>query len=137
MAEPVKVFVYGTLKPGECNYDSYCADSVIEVQAAVTYGELFDLPFDYPAMTEGDRPVHGYLLCFPSPTILSDLDELEDYSPDRPEEQNEYYRQELEIFSPEGKYLDNAWVYLMSAERAIGMGGILLLDGKWTGAVQP
>lgn len=132
MAEFVKVFVYGTLKPGECNYEAYCAGQVVEMQQALTYGKLFDLPFDYPAMTQGDRPIHGYLLSFADASILSDLDELEDYSPDRSDVQNEYVRQQIEVFSPEGQSLGTAWVYLMSAERAIGMGGVLLPDGKWT-----
>ena len=137
MAEFVKVFVYGTLKPGECNYEAYCAGHVAEVQQAVAHGELFDLPFDYPAldypaMTQGDRPVYGYLLSFANASILSDLDELEDYSPDRSDDQNEYVRQEIEVFSLEEQPLGIAWVYLMSTERAIGMGGILLPDGKWT-----
>ena len=134
MAEFVKVFVYGTLKPGESNYAAYCAGQVTEVQAAFTSGELFDLPFDFPAMTVGDRPVYGYLLSFADPSILDELDELEDYRPERADCQNEYIRQELEIFSLEGQSLGNAWVYLMSVERAIGMGGVLLPDGKWTAA---
>ncbi len=134
MAKFVKVFVYGTLKPGECNYESYCVGQVVEVQPAVAHGELFDLPFDYPAMAQGDRSVHGYLLSFADVAILSDLDELEDYSPDRADVENEYVRQEVEVFSPEGQSLGTAWVYLMSAARAIGMGGVLLPDGKWTAA---
>jgi gamma-glutamylcyclotransferase (GGCT)/AIG2-like uncharacterized protein YtfP len=131
VAEFVKIFVYGTLKPGECNYEAYCAGHVTEVQEAITYGELFDLPFDYPAMTEGDRPVYGYLLSA-NLAILSDLDELEGYSPDRHDAENEYVRQEIEVFSLQGHPLGNAWVYLMTAEQAIDMGGVLLPDGKWT-----
>jgi len=107
------------------------------MQTAFTYGELFDLPFDFPAMTAGDRPVYGYLLSFPHSSILEDLDELEDYRPDRADLQNEYVRQELEIFSLEGQSLGSAWVYLMSPERAIGMGGVLRPDGKWTASPDP
>lgn len=42
----VKVFVYGTLKPGESNYQRYCdRSSVVESQRAIALGQLFALPF--------------------------------------------------------------------------------------------
>jgi gamma-glutamylcyclotransferase (GGCT)/AIG2-like uncharacterized protein YtfP len=132
MSELLKVFVYGTLKPGESNYEAYCADHTIDIQEAIAYGELFDLPFDYPAMTTGDRPVYGYMLSFANPTVLNDLDELEGYSSDQTSEENEYIRSEIEVFSLEGKPLGVAWIYLMHPKEVTRLGGILLPHGKWT-----
>ncbi|NJR64240.1 MAG: gamma-glutamylcyclotransferase [Leptolyngbyaceae cyanobacterium CRU_2_3] len=133
MSELLKLFVYGTLKPGESNYEAYCAGQAVEVQEAIAYGELFDLPFDYPAMTAGDRPVYGYILSFSNAAILDDLDELEGYSSEPSLTPNEYEREEIEVFSLDGRSLGSAWVYLMSVEQAIEIGGILLADGRWTG----
>jgi gamma-glutamylcyclotransferase (GGCT)/AIG2-like uncharacterized protein YtfP len=133
MTELLRVFVYGTLKPGESNYEAYCAGQVVESQEAIAYGELFDLPFDYPAMTTGDRPIYGYLLSFSDPAVLKDLDELEGYSPDGALEENEYIRDQIEVFSLDGQSLESAWVYLMNLQQAIQLGGVLLVDGKWTG----
>ncbi|NET53980.1 MAG: gamma-glutamylcyclotransferase, partial [Merismopedia sp. SIO2A8] len=45
--QDTKVFVYGTLKPGEVNYDQYCASKVVEEIRAIAFGELFDLPIGY------------------------------------------------------------------------------------------
>lgn len=57
LSDFVRVFVYGTLKPGEANYKRYCAGKVIDVKIALVQGKLFALPMGYPAMTLGDRQV--------------------------------------------------------------------------------
>lgn len=127
-----KVFTYGTLKPGEINY-RFCADKATEAIKSYTKGELFDLPLGYPAMIPGNRRVEGFLLIFPDKSILTVLDELEDYQSDRPLQENEYYRQEREICSPSGESLGPAWVYLMTWELVQQLGGVLLPSGWWTG----
>lgn len=126
----VKVFVYGTLKPGEENFEAYCLGCP-EALEAIAYGELYDLPFDYPAMTRGDRVIYGYLLTLDA-SVLPDLDELEGYDASQPDAQNEYIRQEIEVFNLAGRSLGIGWAYLMSAEQAIDSGGQLLPGGKWT-----
>lgn len=128
----VKVFVYGTLKPGESNYDRYCAGKVIEAQRAIAFGQLFALPMGYPAMTLGDGIANGVLLIFTNPTILRNLDELEGYEPSRPATQNEYYRQEIEIYSLKKQSLGKAWAYLMTSEQVRRQRGVLLPDGWWS-----
>ena len=67
----LRVFVYGTLKPDEANYQKYCAGKVLNTTSAIALGELFALPMGFPAMTLGDRPVYGYLLSFSElPTLM-------------------------------------------------------------------
>ncbi len=39
----LRVFVYGTLKPGEVNYQKYCNGKVVEQERALTLGQLFAL----------------------------------------------------------------------------------------------
>ncbi|AFY48258.1 hypothetical protein Nos7524_2416 [Nostoc sp. PCC 7524] len=129
----VRVFVYGTLKPGEANYQKYCAGKVIAAQRAMTLGKLFALPMGYPAMTIGEEVVQGYLLSFASSGILAVLDELEDYHPTRPMSANLYNRQHMEIYNLLGSSLDWAWVYLMNPELVHKLGGIFLPDGWWSG----
>lgn len=131
MFEPIKIFVYGTLKPGENNYECYCKDRVLKVEAATVLGQLYDLPFGYPAMTIGDSLVYGFLLSFADATILADLDELEDYSPNRSNEQNEYIRVTVEAFDLKQQSLGLVWTYLMEPERIDQFGGTLLPHGKW------
>lgn len=128
----LRVFVYGTLKPGEENYQRYCAGKVVNTAQAVALGKLFALPMGYPAMTPGDSPVHGYLLSFTNSDIITALDELEDYHPARTPLENLYNREKIEIYSPQGNYLGSAWVYIMTEELANRLGGTPLPDGWWS-----
>jgi gamma-glutamylcyclotransferase (GGCT)/AIG2-like uncharacterized protein YtfP len=127
----LRVFVYGTLKPGQSNYIRYCGDRVLHSQAAQVKGKLFDLPFGYPAMTPGEDWVKGYLLCFQDSTILQELDELEDYSCDRDPIENEYERRWIEVFDLQFSSLGSAWAYFMEPEKISNFGGVGLPQGHW------
>lgn len=131
----LKIFVYGTLKPEETNYQRYCAGKVVEAKRAIAFGQLFDLPLGYPAMTIGASPVQGFLLTFADPNVLSILDELEDYDPQRLPEENEYYRQQIDIYSPTGQALGLAWVYLMTSKQVQYLEGSPIPSGWWSGYV--
>ncbi len=131
-SDVIRVFVYGTLKPGESNYQRYCLGKVVEEKEAIAFGQLFDLDLrDYPAMTNGENPVHGFLLTFSNPEILIALDQLEDYDPQRTLEENEYYRQEITIYDPHYESLGLAWVYLMNPSRVQHLGGVPIPSGCW------
>jgi gamma-glutamylcyclotransferase (GGCT)/AIG2-like uncharacterized protein YtfP len=132
----LKVFVYGTLKPGECNYQRYCAGFVVGAQPAVARGLLFALPVGYPAMTPGEGSVHGVLLSFANPAILRHLDELENYAPHLPDSQNEYDRQQIEVFNPALQSLGLVWAYLMTPERVRRIGGVPIPAGVWSAGCQ-
>ena len=131
----LNVFVYGTLKPGEANYQRYCAGKVVEEQSAIAFGQLYDLPLGYPAMTHGESPVQGFLLTFADPSVLTALDELEDYNPNRLPQENEYERQQIEIYNLSAQSLGRAWVYLMTPDRVQRLGGVLLRSGWWSAYV--
>jgi len=128
----IRVFVYGTLKPGESNYQRYCAGKVLEAKRAIAFGQLFSLPLGYPAMTLGESPVQGFLLSFPDETVLRHLDWLEDYNPHRSAAENEYNRQQIETYNLALASLGLAWVYLMTPSRVHAYGGVLLPDGWWS-----
>ena len=133
----LRVFVYGTLKPDEANYQRYCAGKVVDATRAIALGELFALPMGFPAMTPGNSHVHGYLLSFANLEILMDLDDLEDYQPARLESANLYYRQQIEIYEmfDQQRSLGLAWVYLMSKELVDQLGGVVQPDGWWSRCV--
>jgi gamma-glutamylcyclotransferase (GGCT)/AIG2-like uncharacterized protein YtfP len=126
MTYPLRLFVYGTLKPDERNFGRYCADWVMEVQEAIVYGQLYDLPLGYPAMILGDQPVYGTLLSFAEPKILI-------YSPHRSPQANEYIRIQRPVFDLTAQPLGLAWVYVMKPQKVIQLGGIRLPAGRWTG----
>ena len=127
----LQVFVYGTLKPGECNYQIYCGNRTIDQCQAYTWGELYDLPLGYPAMTVGKSKVMGFLLTFANENILSALDKLEDYHPDRSPQENEYHRQLIPVYNPSGRFLGQAWGYLMTIGRVKQLQGVPMPSGCW------
>jgi gamma-glutamylcyclotransferase (GGCT)/AIG2-like uncharacterized protein YtfP len=128
-ADQCHVFVYGTLKPDQSNFEQYCADKVIAQQQAIAYGELFVLPMGYPAMIVGNCPVYGYLLSFNDDSILESLDELEAYQSDRAFAENLYNRQQIEVFDIKGMLLGTAWAYFMTLFQVIKLGGISQPNG--------
>ena len=128
----LRVFVYGTLKPGEANYEFYCGSEVMEAKKAWTLGELYSLPQGYPAMTTGNDKIYGYLLSFNNSHILSSLDELEDYNPQRPDKENLYNRMEVEIFDLENNSLGVAWTYFMNFMMIFQLKGTPQTDGWWS-----
>ena len=126
-----QVFVYGTLKPGESNYKIYCQGKTIAEIAAYTRGQLYHLAPGYPGMTEGNDIVRGYLLSFSDTQILDSLDTLENYSEHRAAQLNDYYRQQVPVYSLSNESLGTAWCYLMSLERVVSYQGKLLTTQSW------
>ena len=114
----IYVFVYGTLKPGECNYDRYCGAYGAIATPARVQGRLYDLGVGYPAMTQEAGWVQGYRLTFADPAALAPLDQLEGYSPHRPAEDNDYQRLLYPVWSypptADPEDLGQAWVYIMT-----------------------
>ncbi len=130
-----KIFVYGTLKPGGRYYPFYCQGKTTEEVEAYTWGQLFHLPGrGYPAMTLGERKVKGILLTFEDDSALRQIDQLEDYSPTRPLNANEYIREERKIYSPRDEALGEAWCYLMDIKKVMELSGIFVPSGWWQGA---
>jgi gamma-glutamylcyclotransferase (GGCT)/AIG2-like uncharacterized protein YtfP len=129
----LKVFVYGTLKPGESNYPFYCEGKVIEEIKAYIQGQLYNLPVGYPAMIKGNNLIEGYLLTFADPNVLTELDVLESYDPKRSPSENEYYRQIVPIYDQSGNSLGEAWAYFMTLEKVTELGGTLYHHHSWTG----
>ena len=126
----LNVFVYGTLKPGEANYQHYCQGKVESHFAAYTWGNLYDLPVGYPAMTAGKNKVRGYLLVFDDLSVLDDLDRLEGYQ--EPESSlNLYNRKLATVYSLENEFLATAYAYFMTQSQVNKCGGTLVESGLW------
>jgi gamma-glutamylcyclotransferase (GGCT)/AIG2-like uncharacterized protein YtfP len=129
----LRVFVYGTLKPGQVNFERYCGGdrTLTSPLVAQVQGKLFELSLGYPGMTLGEMWVKGYLLELADESILAALDGLEDYQPHRAEAQNEYQRREVEVFEAEGRSLGLAWTYFMMPQKVEQYGGKWIANGEW------
>ena len=55
-ATVLTLFFYGTLKRGHTNHDRYCRGA-LRVQEATLRGELYDLPFGFPALVVPEEDV--------------------------------------------------------------------------------
>jgi gamma-glutamylcyclotransferase (GGCT)/AIG2-like uncharacterized protein YtfP len=130
-ASSLKLFVYGTLMPGGVGYRQFCAGQVSQAQPAIANGQLYALPAGYPAMTLGKGWVRGFMLEFEHTEVLAQLDEYEDYDPQRSPAENLYYRQVLPIFTPDEAPLTIAWIYLMQSEQVEMLRGKYLPTGCW------
>jgi gamma-glutamylcyclotransferase (GGCT)/AIG2-like uncharacterized protein YtfP len=139
-----RLFVYGTLKPGEVSYH-LCEASVVESHPAIALGQLYHLPLGYPAMTLGRfDPVHGVVLSFQDAAILSILDDYEQHAPTvlgkylppgHSMDKYQYRRQEVQIYDSEKNPCGIAWAYIMPVEQVRHLGGIWVANGCWSGRV--
>ncbi len=57
-ATVVTLFFYGTLKRGHANHYRYCRGA-LSVEEATLRGELYDLPFGFPALVVPREDVHA------------------------------------------------------------------------------
>ena len=134
----MKVFVYGTLKPGEINFEGFFDPLEILSTPAMAQGQLYQIPFytekysrGYPAMTLGKDWVAGYLFEIESSDLLERLDNLEGYKEGRSPKENDYQRQCLPVFTLEKEFLTDAWVYVMTQEQLVRAGGFQLNRSSW------
>ena len=135
-----RLFVYGTLQPGEVSYH-LCSKNLIEPPLpTIARGTLYALPLGYPAMAPGKGLVRGYTLTFENPAVLDILDryerlapvELEHYAPGQSLELSQYRRQEIAVTLRGGGEPIQVWAYTMTTEQVKRLGGIELKDGQWT-----
>jgi gamma-glutamylcyclotransferase (GGCT)/AIG2-like uncharacterized protein YtfP len=128
----LRVFVYGTLKPGGTNFDCHCGNRVIASQRAYIYGDLYHFSsLGYPGAIHGTRQVHGFVLSFDDATILSKLDDLEDYDPQRQSAENDYTRELVTTHTLDKTPSGSAWAYFMNPHHIQQFGGILIRNGWW------
>jgi gamma-glutamylcyclotransferase (GGCT)/AIG2-like uncharacterized protein YtfP len=136
MNKYLHVFVYGTLKPGEVNFDRYCGNKIIASRRAYIDGNLYHLPrLGYPGAIHGKRQVHGFVLAFNDDRILWELDELEDYDPRRQQTENDYTREMVTTYAIDGTPDIAAWAYFMTSDQIQKLRGVLLPDGWWEGSI--
>lgn len=133
MNHDLKVFVYGTLKPGGHYWPEFCEGKLAaEPIAAKIRGLLYDLHAGYPGLLlKGHKWVLGYILKFKTNQHLERLDYLEGYRSDRPDSQNEYNRLKVTCFGIGGEPLGKVWTYEMTKATAARHEGTLIGNGDW------
>ena len=116
------VFVYGTLLPGETNYDTFLKGKTVSERPASVRGVLYLADTgDYPFLRAEEGTVQGVLMdirpeCFID--TLRALDGLEEYFP-HDEDASVYLRRESAIRLENGKEV-RAWVYYWNETETTG-----------------
>ncbi|MGW1027024.1 gamma-glutamylcyclotransferase family protein [Streptomyces sp. NPDC002577] len=130
-------FVYGTLRPGECNHDLFLRGrTVTEEPARLAGAVLYDGP-GYPYVVEEDGGVVLGELVTATPDgyagLLARLDRLEGYAPGDPA--NIYERVARPVTCGDGRVV-RAWVYVAAAAVAADLraNGKPIESGDWTAA---
>jgi gamma-glutamylcyclotransferase (GGCT)/AIG2-like uncharacterized protein YtfP len=138
-------FVYGTLKPGESNYDRLLAGRTAGEQPAIlAAAALFDAgPYPYlvladqgdGAVVHPDETVIGVLVDLPQETYeacMRELDALEEFVPGA--SNNHYERVVVSLQTAEGER--QGWVYIAGPQPlAVIVRGELarIVGGNWRG----
>lgn len=112
------IFVYGTLKPGESNYERLLSGrTAAEIPARLEGAALYSNGA-YPYLVrapdaDAEDVAHGYLIYAAGgyPAILAELDHLEGYVEGRAG--NEYERVAVQALTADGPV--EAWVYVAGA----------------------
>jgi gamma-glutamylcyclotransferase (GGCT)/AIG2-like uncharacterized protein YtfP len=58
-SSPLVMFFYGTLKRGERNHERFCGGA-LRVEEGTVRGEVYDLPFGYPALVVPGESIHAF-----------------------------------------------------------------------------
>lgn len=135
MPESTRLFVYGTLKPGEWAFNQFCQDQVITMDPAIAVGRLYHLSLGYPALSLETGWVQGVVLSLPI-TLLAAIDHFEGYDPHHTQ-QSEYQRQWQPIYHPDHSPFASAWLYTMARDRIQALGGEWLPRGVWSQSQSP
>jgi gamma-glutamylcyclotransferase (GGCT)/AIG2-like uncharacterized protein YtfP len=119
------LFVYGTLKRGESNYPSFLAGRTRNEQPATLAGAALFSEGAYPYLVvssdlvAASDSVSGTVMHIQPehyPTVLQQIDRLEDYIPGDPA--SEYERIQCQVQTPSGSVI--AWTYTAGA-RALAL----------------
>jgi gamma-glutamylcyclotransferase (GGCT)/AIG2-like uncharacterized protein YtfP len=128
-----RVFVYGTLLPGERNAGVAAQGAFQAVPARLTGFRLLHLwPEDYPGIVPAGpgEQVLGAVLTYARedwPRVLPVLDALEGVAETPP-----LYRREVVTVTLEGGEAQGAWTYIYAETERLGRPGVLALpEGDW------
>ena len=110
-----QIFVYGTLKRGQCRHHLWPHEPVT-ISKAWIRGSLYGRA-DYPAVRSGNDRVEGELWQFAEPHIrdtLSTLDEIE--GTNQPGSPDLYSRRSVETYDLTGDYLGLSYCYFYARD---------------------
>lgn len=113
-ASRYRIFVYGSLRPGQPEHTRICGGYTFTAVPAQTRGRILQLADGYPALTTGSDWIEGEVLCFDDPALLEAMDRWEVYDPAEPEN-SEYNRRACPVWDRAGQPLGTVEAYWLGA----------------------
>lgn len=126
------VFVYGTLRPGGYFYRKLVAGRAVTETRAWVKGALYSLDPGYPGLRPGEARVEGDVLSFDDAELMDQLDELEGYDAEDPED-GEYLRGTVEACDADGRGLGEVSVYWILPQKLDELNGEPIEDWSTDG----
>ena len=107
-----KIFVYGTLRQGQYNYDIYLKNNATFLNFGFIQGELYEIKGKvYPAfLPEGNHMIIGEIYEVDE-EVLRKVDAMEECI-DEDETKNEYIKKNCSIYNDQGQVIDDLPVYV-------------------------
>lgn len=128
----VKVFVYGTLKKGECRARVLEPHAVRWEPAALLGFNIFDLGA-FPCIAEGSGQVFGELVECNNPIeVIKRLDAIEGYHPGRPVDACLYVRRKVDAILLGSGRREQAFTYVWADQnRLLDRKPPQVMSGNW------
>ncbi len=126
-----RLFVYGTLRPGQKHHERICTGFEIQIYPALVRGALYELPEGYPALTEGEQWIRGDVLCFSNQELLIKCDLWEEYDPNLQTGNCVYRRVYRNIYNSDYSLTGKAQTYIVNKEVLNRKRAILIPMGTW------
>ena len=122
-SQSVHVFVYGTLRSGDCRHGIASLIDVLHEEAYLKDFKMLNLG-GFPGITPGEGRVRGEVHEFKSFIELDRIEGCHDNSTD-----SLYLREEVEVELPDGNTV-RAWTYIFN--RADRLGDVeIIANGDW------
>ncbi len=107
------VFVYGTLRAGDCRAGVLGTQGMVCDEAYVNDFQLLDIG-SFPGVMRGEGRVRGEMHAIDKGT-LAILDGIEGYREDDPNH-SLYVRESVPVLDNEDTQVGNAWIYIFNTE---------------------
>lgn len=137
MSNALNVFVYGTLRPGDCNYGIFISDYAHSYVDAKADGHALYPGAGYPYMlAEDGSTTRGTLVTFTNPdefvSVIVGLDYLEGFHGPG-SARNHYDRKIIDVVTEDGTTVSNVYTYIASRHTSKRVREVLtpVAHGDW------
>ncbi len=120
----VKVFVYGTLRTGDCRHGVESFSKMLASEAYIEGFNMLDLG-GFPGLVEGEGRIRGEVHEYAHLKVLDSIEGYREKTPDM----GLYNRRQVDVETPDGE-IEECWVYTFNSYDGRSQRGIVE-SGDW------